>query len=116
MKASKFSDAQKAFILKQATMALRWLRSAARPRSASHVSMRQALTNLFESVGLQVEDFGSAAEILQAKPPETPSCLVLDIRLPGLSGLELQSDLAKANIHTPVCAFRGIVSTDFSAS
>ncbi|WP_445220107.1 response regulator transcription factor [Bradyrhizobium sp. Pa8] len=70
-------------------------------------SMRQALTNLFESVGLQVEAFGSAVEILQAGPPEAPSCLVLDIRLPGLSGLELQSDLAKANIHTPIIFITG---------
>lgn len=70
-------------------------------------SMRQALTNLFKSVGLQVEAFGSAAEILQASPPEAPSCLVLDIRLPGLSGLELQSDLAKANIHTPIIFITG---------
>ncbi|OAF16588.1 DNA-binding response regulator [Bradyrhizobium centrolobii] len=70
-------------------------------------SMRQALTNLFESVGLIVEAFGSAAEILQAAPPEVPSCLVLDIRLPGLSGLELQSDLGKANIHTPIIFITG---------
>ncbi|MCP3460948.1 response regulator transcription factor [Bradyrhizobium sp. CCGUVB23] len=70
-------------------------------------SMRAALTNLFESVGLQVEAFGSAAEILQADPPELPSCLVLDIRLPGSSGLELQSDLAKANIHTPIIFITG---------
>lgn len=70
-------------------------------------SMREALTNLFESVGLQVEAFGSAAEILQADPPKLPSCLVLDIRLPGSSGLELQSDLAKANIHTPIIFITG---------
>ncbi|MGY8662393.1 response regulator transcription factor [Bradyrhizobium sp. UFLA05-109] len=70
-------------------------------------SMREALTNLFESVGLKVEAFGSAAEILQADPPELPSCLVLDIRLPGSSGLELQSDLAKANIHTPIIFITG---------
>ncbi|MCP3380033.1 MULTISPECIES: response regulator transcription factor [unclassified Bradyrhizobium] len=70
-------------------------------------SMREALTNLFESVGLRVEAFGSAAEILQADPPELPSCLVLDIRLPGSSGLELQSDLTKANIHTPIIFITG---------
>ncbi|MGV7217450.1 response regulator transcription factor [Bradyrhizobium sp. UFLA05-112] len=71
------------------------------------ISMREALTNLFESVGLRVEAFGSAAEILQANPPEVPSCLVLDIRLPGSSGLELQLDLAKANIHTPIIFITG---------
>ena len=70
-------------------------------------SMRRALTNLFESVGLKVEAFGSAPQLLQAKPPEVPSCLVLDIRLPGASGFELQTDLAKANIHTPIIFLTG---------
>lgn len=70
-------------------------------------SMRRALTNLFESVGLKVEAFGSAPQLLQAKPPQVPSCLVLDIRLPGASGLDLQSDLAKANIQTPVIFITG---------
>ena len=70
-------------------------------------SMRRALTNLFESVGLKVEAFGSATELLQAEPPQVPSCLVLDIRLPGVSGLELQSDLARANIHTPIIFITG---------
>ncbi|MHC2619065.1 FixJ family two-component response regulator [Bradyrhizobium huanghuaihaiense] len=70
-------------------------------------SMRRALTNLFQSVGLKVEAFSSAAEILEAKPPAVPSCLVLDIRLPGASGLDLQADLAKANIHTPIIFITG---------
>lgn len=70
-------------------------------------SMRRALTNLFESVGLKVEAFGSAPQLLQAKPPQVPSCLVLDIRLPGASGLDLQSDLAKANIQTPIIFITG---------
>lgn len=70
-------------------------------------SMRRALTNLFESVGLKVEAFGSAPQLLQAKPPEVPSCLVLDIRLPGASGLDLQTDLAKANIQTPIIFITG---------
>jgi FixJ family two-component response regulator len=70
-------------------------------------SMRRALTNLFESVGIRVEAFGSAPEILQSQPPDVPSCLVLDIRLPGLSGLDLQADLAKANIHTPIIFITG---------
>lgn len=70
-------------------------------------SVRRALVNLFESVGLRVAAFGSAREILQSKPPEVPSCLVLDIRLPGLSGLDLQADLAKANIHTPIIFITG---------
>ncbi|MGL3104833.1 response regulator transcription factor [Bradyrhizobium sp. BR 1432] len=71
------------------------------------ISMRKALTNLFGSVGLRVKVFGSAAEVLQANPPEVPSCLVLDIRLPGSSGLDLQSDLAEANIHTPIIFITG---------
>jgi len=70
-------------------------------------SMRRALTNLFQSVGLKVEAFGSAAEIMDAKAPAVPSCLVLDIRLPGSSGLDLQADLAKANIHTPIIFITG---------
>lgn len=70
-------------------------------------SMRRALTNLFESVGLKVEAFGSAPQLLQAKPPQVASCLVLDIRLPGASGLDLQSDLAKADIHTPIIFITG---------
>ena len=57
-------------------------------------SMRRALSNLFQSVGLGVEVFGSAAEMLQSKLPDVASCLVLDIRLPGLSGLDFQTDLA----------------------
>src|SRR5258708_9019966 len=64
-------------------------------------SMRRALTNLFQSVGLKVEVFGSAPEMLHGKLPDVASCLVLDIRLPGLSGLDFQTDLAKANIHIP---------------
>ncbi|MBR0783219.1 response regulator transcription factor [Bradyrhizobium iriomotense] len=70
-------------------------------------SMRRALTNLFQSVGLKVQAFSSAAEIMEAKPPAVPSCLVLDIRLPGSSGLDLQADLAKANIHTPIIFITG---------
>lgn len=70
-------------------------------------SVRRALVNLFESVGLRVAAFGSAPEVMQSKPPEVPSCLVLDIRLPGLSGLDLQADLAKANIHTPIIFITG---------
>lgn len=70
-------------------------------------SMRRALTNLFQSVGLQVEALGSAQEMLRSKPPDVPSCLVLDVRLPGLSGLDLQADLAKANIRIPIIFITG---------
>jgi len=70
-------------------------------------SMRRALTNLFQSVGLNVEVFGSASEMLLGKLPEVASCLVLDIRLPGLSGLDFQTELAKANIHIPIIFMTG---------
>ena len=70
-------------------------------------SMRRALSNLFQSVGLEVELFGSASEMLQSKLPDVASCLVLDIRLPGLSGLDFQAELAKANIHIPIIFMTG---------
>jgi FixJ family two-component response regulator len=70
-------------------------------------SMRRALTNLFQSVGLRVEVFGSAPELLHGKLPDVASCLVLDIRLPGLSGLDFQTELAKANIHIPIIFMTG---------
>jgi FixJ family two-component response regulator len=71
------------------------------------LSMRRMLINLFQSVGLEVEAFGSASELLKNKLPEVASCLVLDIRLPGLSGLDLQTELAKANIHIPIIFITG---------
>jgi FixJ family two-component response regulator len=69
--------------------------------------MRRALTNLFQSVGLRVEVFGSAPELLRSRLPDIASCLVLDIRLPGLSGLDFQVELAKANIHIPIVFMTG---------
>jgi len=69
--------------------------------------MGRALSNLFQSVGLQVEVFGSASEMLQGKLPDVASCLVLDVRLPGLSGLDFQTELAKANIHIPIIFMTG---------
>ncbi len=70
-------------------------------------SLRNALSNLFRSVGLRAEVFGSAPEFLQSKLPDVPSCLVLDIRLPGPSGLDFQTELAKANIHIPIIFMTG---------
>jgi FixJ family two-component response regulator len=70
-------------------------------------SLRGALSNLLRSVGLRVQLFGSASELLQSKLAETASCLVLDIRLPGVSGLDFQSELAKANIHVPIIFMTG---------
>jgi FixJ family two-component response regulator len=57
-------------------------------------SLRDALIDLFNSVGLQTQSFGSAAEFLKAQLPDAPSCLVLDIRMPGVSGLDFQDQLA----------------------
>jgi len=71
------------------------------------LSMRVALTNLFRSMNLGVQVFGSAPELLQSRIPEVPSCLVLDIRLPGVSGLEFQGNLAKAGIHIPIVFMTG---------
>jgi RNA polymerase sigma factor (sigma-70 family) len=65
-------------------------------------SVRRAIRRLIGSVGLQVELFGSAQEFLHSQRPDGPSCLVLDIRLPGISGLDFQRGLAEANIHIPI--------------
>jgi FixJ family two-component response regulator len=70
-------------------------------------SIREMLASLFRSIGLRVEVFGSASELLQGKLPDTASCLVVDIRLPGLSGLDLQAELSAANIHTPIIFMTG---------
>src|ERR1039458_5381245 len=65
-------------------------------------SVRRAIKRLVGSVGLQVELLESARDFLQAKRPDVPSCLVLDIRLRTTSGLDLQRELTKANIPVPV--------------
>ena len=70
-------------------------------------SMREALRSLFRSVGLRVEVFGSARELLQSKLPDIASCLILDIRLPHLSGLDFQIELAKAGIQIPIIFMTG---------
>jgi FixJ family two-component response regulator len=70
-------------------------------------SLRNALTNLFRSVGLRAEVFASTPDLLRKKLPEVPSCLVLDIRLPGQSGLDFQAELAKAGIHIPIIFMTG---------
>jgi FixJ family two-component response regulator len=70
-------------------------------------SVCAALKSLFGSVGLQVETFGSAPDFLARKPPNAPSCLVLDVRLPGLSGLDFQAELTKADIRIPVVFVTG---------
>ena len=70
-------------------------------------SVREALKSLIRSVGLRVETFASAHEFLQSRRPDIPACLILDVRMPGLSGLDLQRDLTEANIHIPIIFITG---------
>ena len=66
------------------------------------VTIRDALRLLIRSIGLNVECFGSPIEFLQRMQPDVPGCLVLDVRLPGKSGLDLQRELAESNIAIPI--------------
>ncbi|HEX8812208.1 MAG TPA: response regulator [Terracidiphilus sp.] len=70
-------------------------------------SVRDAMQRLFRSVGLRAEVFGSTSEFLQSKLSDGPRCLVLDVRLPGLSGLDFQAELSKANIQIPIVFMTG---------
>ncbi len=70
-------------------------------------SVRSSLKFLLSTVGLQVESLDSADSFLHKKPPDVPSCLVLDVRMPGLSGLDFQHELARRHIHIPVVFLTG---------
>src|ERR1700675_2275837 len=70
-------------------------------------SVRRAIKRLVESEGLRVELFGSAPEFLQGRRPDAPSCLVLDIKLPGITGLDFQHQLAAADIRIPIIFITG---------
>lgn len=70
-------------------------------------SIREALKSLIRSVGLRVETFASAKHFLESQRPDLPACLILDVRMPGLSGLDLQRDLTEANIHIPIIFITG---------
>jgi FixJ family two-component response regulator len=70
-------------------------------------SIRQALARLFQSVQLRAEGFASPQEFLQSERPDAPSCLVLDVRLPGLSGLDFQAELARADVRIPIVFISG---------
>ncbi len=70
-------------------------------------SIRDAVKRLIASVGLRVETFGSTREFLGSKRPEAPACLVLDVRLPDVSGLDFQRDLSSASIHIPIIFITG---------
>ena len=64
--------------------------------------VREAVASLLKSVGLRVRTFGSAREFLASERPDAPACLVLDMRLPGLSGLDRQRELTAADTHIPI--------------
>jgi len=69
--------------------------------------IREGLHSLIRSVGLRVETFASAQDFLAAKRPDVPACLVLDVRMPGVSGLDLQLKLSEAGIHIPIIFITG---------
>jgi FixJ family two-component response regulator len=69
--------------------------------------IREAIKSLVRSVGLRVEAFGSAQDYLRKRPSDGPSCLVLDVRLPGLSGLDFQHELTMADIQIPIIFITG---------
>jgi DNA-binding NtrC family response regulator len=71
------------------------------------LSMRESIASLIRSAGLKVETFASAREFLVRSRTELPSCLVLDVKLPGLSGLDLQQELAKADVQVPIIFLTG---------
>jgi len=70
-------------------------------------SIREALSSLIRSVKLRVETFSSAQEFLRHNRPDAPACLVLDVRLPGLDGLELQQQLIRDGVHLPIIFMTG---------
>lgn len=72
-----------------------------------NASIREAIKSLLESTGLQTETFGSAQDFLRHKLPDGPKCLVLDVLLPGLNGLDFQNELSNANISIPVIFITG---------
>ena len=70
-------------------------------------SMRTAIKELIEAVGISCQTFGSGQELLEAQLPDVPGCMVLDVRLPGLSGLNLQRELAERGIQIPIIFITG---------
>ena len=70
-------------------------------------SVREAIRSLIRSVGMRVETFSSAQEFMAAARPDAPACLVLDVRMPGLSGLDLQRELSEAGIQVPIIFITG---------
>jgi FixJ family two-component response regulator len=77
-------------------------------------SVREAVGDLLTSVGLDVQAFGSIQEFMQSRRPEAPGCIVLDVRLPGTSGLEFQRGLAESGIRLPIIFISGHGDIDMS--
>ena len=71
------------------------------------VSVRDAICGILRSVGLRAQSFASTREFLEKRVPASPSCLILDVRLPGSSGLDFQNELAKASIAIPIIFITG---------
>jgi FixJ family two-component response regulator len=71
------------------------------------IHVREAMGNLLNSVGIETQAYASAREFLNAALPDRPGCLVLDVRMPGLSGLDLQQHLKNKGVHTPVVFLTG---------
>jgi FixJ family two-component response regulator len=65
-------------------------------------SIRDAVRTLLKSMGIHAETFGSTEEFIKSPRPDTPSCLILDVRLPGMSGLDFQQELARASVEIPI--------------
>ena len=70
-------------------------------------AVREGLSSLLRSVDIAVETFGSAGDFLRSKRPDVPSCLILDVRLPGMSGLEFQEELGKLGFSMPIIFITG---------
>jgi FixJ family two-component response regulator len=70
-------------------------------------SFCRSTERLIRSVGYAVQTFGTATEFLRGRPPDAPACMVLDVRLPGLSGLDLQEELAKVGLQIPIIFITG---------
>jgi FixJ family two-component response regulator len=70
-------------------------------------AVRSSIQDLLQSLGLRSECFATAEEFLKSKRPDGPSCLILDVRLPGISGLDFQRRLAEAGVHTPIIFVTG---------
>jgi len=77
-------------------------------------ALREGLASLFRSIGVQVKAFGSVKDFQQGKTQDTPGCLVLDVRLPGKSGLDLQTELNQTDFQMPIVFISGYADVPMS--